>query len=484
MSTHSCVISPHLKDALSPYGNDSSYSKYGRMFPHLHAPHALQAKKELLTPNASQAKHVSHETVINDTILRTLGRAGSVMDISDAAEEDRHSDNPRIAAGFTFFGQFIAHDITADRSLLAHHARLKELHNFRQPRLDLECVYGAGPTGEPFFYDLEDPDKLLIGINDKKEPEDVPRNQQGRALVADARNDVHLFISQLHLAVLKFHNRVIDEVRKQGVAADEVFRTAQRIVRWHYQWIVINEFLPLTVGEKTMNDILDHGPRYFTARPGQHIAIPVEFADAAYRFGHSQIRPLYILNEQGAKGQVFPDCAGTCPVNHDRVIDWTYFFVIPGRREPQASKRINTKIAHSLIDLPERVVGITTTPEEKSLAYRDLERGSALSLPVGEAIARFMGVEPLSKEEIGLRELGWDGDTPLWYYLLKEAEVRNNGEFMGDVGGRIIAEVLLGLITADPNSYWHAEDDWKPTLPAAQEGQFTMADLLHFAGAV
>jgi hypothetical protein len=455
MTTHSCVISPHLKDALSPHASGGE-SKYGRMFHHLHAP------------------------AVDDTILRSLGRAGSAMDISDTEEEG----TSRIPAGFTFFGQFIAHDITADRSLLAHHARLKELHNFRQPRVDLECVYGSGPGGDPFFYDLNDPDKLLLGINDIKEPNDVPRNHQGLALVADKRNDVHLFISQLHLAFLKFHNRVIDEVRRQGVASDNVFREAQRIVRWHYQWIVVNEFLPLTVGERTMHDILDHGPRYFIIRPGQQPFIPVEFADAAYRFGHSQIRPRYTLNEHGAKGNVFPDCAGTCPVEHDRVIDWTYFFAIPGRRAPQASKLIDTSMAHSLIDLPERVVGATDTSEEKSLAYRDLGRGAALDLPSGEAVARFIGAQPLSKEKVGLQEYGWHGDTPLWYYLLKEAEVQNNGEFMGEVGGRIIAEVLLGLITADPNSYWHADDDWKPTLPATQEGQFTMADLLSFAGTV
>ncbi len=459
MSTHSCVISPHLKNELSPHASGGD-SKYGRMFPHLHAP------------------------AIDDKILRSLGRAGSAMDISDAEEESTSRDNPRIPAGFTFFGQFIAHDITADRSLLAHHTRLKELRNFRQPRLDLECVYGSGPGGDPFFYDLDDPDKLLLGVNDIKEPNDVPRNQQGLALVADKRNDVHLFISQLHLAFLKFHNRVLDEVRRQGVAPDDVFREAQRIVRWHYQWIVVNEFLPLTVGEKTMHDILDHGPRYFVFKPGQQPYIPVEFADAAYRFGHSQIRPRYTLNEQGVKGNVFPDFAGTNPVEHGRVIDWTYFFTIPGRSTPQASKLIDTTMAHSLMDLPERVVGITDTPEEKSLAYRDLGRGSALDLPSGEAVARFIGAQPLSREEVGLNAQGWHGDTPLWYYLLKEAEVQNNGEFMGEVGGRIIAEVLLGLITADPTSYWHADDDWKPTLPATQEGQFTIADLLSCAGAV
>ena len=139
MSIHSCVVMPHLKDSLST--TDSG--KYGRMF-------------ATLPPLAADEEY-----------LLKLGREGSLMDV-DAAYDNRQesTDNPRIAAGFPIFGQFIAHDITADRSLLLHHARLEELRNFRTPRLDLECLYGAGPSGDPHLYDMEDFDKFLIGIND------------------------------------------------------------------------------------------------------------------------------------------------------------------------------------------------------------------------------------------------------------------------------------------------------------------------------
>ena len=92
-----------------------------------------------------------------------------------------------------------------------------------------------------------------------------------------------------------------------------------------------------------------------------------------------------------------------------------------------------------------------------------------------------MGVAPLTPEEVGLRQLGWKSETPLWYYILREAEVRHNGEHMGGVGGRIVAEVLLGLIDEDPTSYLNAESAWRPMLPAAQPGDFTIADLLRFA---
>ncbi len=455
MATHSCVIAPHLKDSLSM----ADMGKYGRMFPDLPCP----------------------ET--DEDILLVLGRSGSIMDAAAMPSSDEAlTDNPRIPAGFTFLGQFIAHDITADRSLLLHHARFNELRNFRTPRLDLESVYGAGPTGNPYIYDLNDADKFLLGINDSEELKDLPRNRQGRALLGDPRDDVHLIISQLHLAFLKFHNAIIDYLREKGVPDSDVFREAQRLVRWHYQWIVVNEFLPLTVGEELVDDILTNGLKFYTYTDNPYI--PVEFADAAYRYGHSQVRQTYTLNGLGATGQVFPDCEGTRPVPHDRAVDWVYFFNMDDSQPPQVSKRIDTVLAHSLIDLPKSVVGETKTPQEHSLAYRDLVRGEALDLPSGEAIARVMEIEPLSKEKVGLSQFGWKSETPLWFYILKEAEVRHHGERLGDVGGRIVAEVLLGLIGGDPDSYLNAEPEWNPKLPSSQEGYFTIADLLRFAKAV
>jgi hypothetical protein len=450
--THSCVLAPHLKSSLGR----NLEGKYGRMFPDL---------------------------PINDTAdeaLTALGRAGSVMDEgSNQEDEDRHADNPCVPAGFTFFGQLIAHDITADRSLLVHHARFNDIRNFRTPRLDLESHYGAGPTGEPFLYDMDDSDKFLIGINDAGKPNDVPRNQQGRALIADPRDDVHLFVAQLHLAFLKFHNRVVDHVRAQGTRPEEVFSTARQLVTWHYQWIVAHEFLPLTVGDEMVEDILTNGERFYSY--SDQPFLPVEFADAAYRFGHSQIRPLYELNDH-ARGRVFPDCDGSCPVPQEKVLDWRYFFDIDEKRPPQPTKRMDARFAHTLVELPSSIVGEGAPSEEHSLAYRDLVRARSLDLPSGEAIAKAMGVEPLTPEEIGFPELA-PGDTPLLLYILKEAEVREGGVRLGAVGGRIVAEVLLGLIGADERSYMRADDEWTPTLPSHQPGRFTMADLLRFAGA-
>jgi hypothetical protein len=415
---------------------------------------------------------------IGEDVLRALGRSGSSMDLPAGAFADPASDNPRIAAGFPIFGQFIAHDITRDPSMLQHHATLKELRNFRTPSLDLEVVYGAGPLATPYFYDQRDPDKFLLGLNDAGEANDVPRNAQGQALIADSRNDVHLIISQLHLAFLKFHNKIVDQLHETGTRGDAALDEARRLAIWHYQWMVVHEFLPLSVGEEMVEQILRDGHLIyaFTGQP----FIPVEFADAAYRFGHPQIRPTYRLNQHAAGLTVFPDLAGGRPVPAARTIDWAWFFALPGRPAPQASKRIDARLVHALVDLPEAVVGETERPEQHSLAYRDLERGLDCDLPSGEAVARLLGLTPVAKDAIGLQAFDWTGETPLWFYVLKEAEVQCDGERLGEVGGRIVAEVLLGLIEGDPHSYRNIDPHWRPTLPGARAGEFTMADLLAF----
>jgi hypothetical protein len=411
-----------------------------------------------------------------------LGRAASRMD-SVLPVVDEGLANPRIPAGFAVLGQFIAHDITADRSLLAHHAVAGELRNFRSPRLDLECLYGDGPVGNPFLYDAVDADKLLLGPGepqDGRSPHDVPRNHQGTALMGDPRNDVHLLISQLHLAFSGFHNAVVDKVRESTVPEGEVFEEARRAVRWHYQWIVVSEYLPLVCGEEVVADVWENGRRYY--RFGGAPVIPVEFSDAAFRFGHAQVWPSYRLNATSGAVSLFPGCLGGRPTPPEKAIDWTLFFEVPGAGDPQPSRRIVPSLTHALMDLPEQITGHTLVPEHHSLASRDLQRGSALGLPSGETVAREMGFEPLTSEEGGLPD-AWAGETPLWYYVLKEAEVRQGGERLGPVGGRIVAEVLMGLIASDSDSFLRSEPGWRPTLPAAAPGGFAMADLLIFAGA-
>jgi len=224
-----------------------------------------------------------------------------------------------------------------------------------------------------------------------------------------------------------------------------------------------------------MDELLAEGPRYYTSDGPAYI--PVEFADAAYRYGHSQIRRAYRLRADGPELPLFPDLIGFRPIPSSRRVDWSQLFEFPGQPAPQRSKKIDGRLARSLIDLPMAITGDVEVAYH-SLAVRDLQRGQAYGLPSGEALSRKLGIEPLSPQETGLRQLGWEGETPLWYYLLKESEVRSGGERLGPVGGRIVGEVLLGIIDRDPESYRAVDPRWRPTLTAAQPGSFGIADLL------
>jgi hypothetical protein len=411
-----------------------------------------------------------------DSLLR-YGAAGGALEARDSAH-GLGEDNPRIAAGWPFFGQLIAHDITHDRAPLQEREDLAALQNFRTPRLDLECLYGGGPVGQPHLYDREDADKFLVGVSDSPIG-DLPRNQQGVALIGDARDDTHLFISQLHLAFLHFHNRLVDRLRAQGVTRDTVFARAAQLVRWHYQWIVVHEFLPLNVGEELTRELLELGPKIcrFAGRP----FIPVEFSDAAYRFGHAQVRGAYDVNAGLVNVPLFPNLVGVCPVTAARRIEWARFFPFPHAAPPQASRRIGPRLVAPLMRLPEALVGQPDRAEFASLASRDLYRGHALQVPPGEAVARAMGATPCAAGELRVADLGSPGETPLWLYVLAEAERQQAGERLGEVGGRIVGEVLIELLRHDATSYLRAAPTWQPELAHAQ-GAFGIVDLLRYAG--
>jgi heme peroxidase len=379
--------------------------------------------------------------------LLAMGREGGLCDGSPLAA-DEGGDDARGAAGWPFFGQFVAHDITADRSPLQLHAELEELRNFRTPRANLESVYGAGPVGSPFLYDRDDPAKLLVAGHD------VPRNAQGIALIGDPRNDVHLFMAQLHLAFLRLHNLIVDRMREDGVGEDALFDEARGATTWHSQWVIVEDFLPRVVGAELQRELLAEGPRWF--RPDGEAFIPLEFADAGYRYGHSQIRHAYRVNDGSGALPVFPDLVGFGPVDPANEVDWSYLFDLPGRTARQPAKLIDGRLPASLIRLPTAIVG-NGAAELHSLAVRDLKRGLAVGLPSGEAVAEAFGEEPV---DTGLDAAG----TPLWLYVLKEAEAHAEGERLGPVGGRIVGEVLLGIIDADPTSYRALDPGWQPTL--------------------
>jgi hypothetical protein len=400
--------------------------------------------------------------VADDDLLHRIGAAGGLCDGGDSADECD------VEAGWPFFAQYVAHDLTADRSPLRAHADLEALRNVRTPRANLEVLYGGGPVGSPYLFSRADAAKLLA-------PEgDVPRNQEGIALIGDPRNDVHVFVSQMQVGFIATHNRLVDRLREDGVAEAELFDEARRALTWHYQWLILNELLRGVAGDDLVDDLLRSGPRFYrgSGRP----FIPLEFADAAYRYGHSQIRQLYRIQPGGEARPVFPDLIGFGPIG-DRRVDWSLLFDVPGRPAAQRATPIDGRLPRSLIELPEVITGAVELDAYQSLAARDLERGHATGLPSGERVADRIGVARLTEDEVGLAEWGWTDETPLWLYVLREAAVRHSGERLGEVGATIVAEVLIGIIAADPESFLALEPDWTPTLPAGGN-RLRLVDLL------
>jgi hypothetical protein len=396
-----------------------------------------------------------------DVELHKIGRTLA----ADASPADA-----RGAAGWPFFGQFVAHDITADRSPLTHRSDPEHVLNYRSPRLNLEAVYGGGPTGSPYLFDREDPAKMLVSECD------VPRNAQEIALLGDPRNDVHLFVNQLQVAFLRMHNQLVDRLREDGVPEGELFEEARRASMWHYQWVVLHDFLPRLIGEELAAELLDTGPRYFKVTAG--VFIPLEFADAAYRYGHSQVRQSYQVNERLGPVPLFPDLMGFGAVGPDETVDWPLFFDVDGDQPAQRAKRLDGRLPQSLVDLPYQIAGEAPGSDYASLAIRDLQRGQGMSLPSGEALARHLGERVLTEDEVGLRSLGWGIETPLWLYVLREADVLEDGDRLGPVGGRIVGDVIVGLIDADPESLRSVDPLWRPTLPSRRPGEFQLVDVL------
>jgi heme peroxidase len=423
-------------------------------------------------------------------------------------------DNPTMTAGSTFVGQFIDHDITFDQtSQLGVPQDPTVSPNTRTPLLDLDSVFGGGPGVRP---DLYEPNadgtvgpKLKIGSGGVHE--DVPRiaHDDGTfdAVLGDPRNDEHRIIAGLHCAHILFYNRVLDELDQLDLrvfpsAQDTdtshrymAFRVAREVTLWHYQWLVVNEHLPQICGQAVVNDILKRGPRFYRPAAGQ-ASMPIEFGGAAYRFGHSMVRPSYRLNFSSGTGDssdptkapffglVFDPNEIGFTTNSDGTLDrndfvggfpsvkgyvgWQTFFDF-GDGQVKPNKKIDPLISSELFALPSHAIAPHTEPAPLVLTQRNLLRQLTWGLPSGQAVARAMGVAPLSAadlSDIASVYAPFGTSTPLWYYVLAEAKAATNGITLGPVGGRIVAETLIGLLLADPTSYLSVRPKFQPFLGA------------------
>ncbi|MFD6680691.1 peroxidase family protein [Micromonospora parva] len=459
-------------------------NRFGRMFPSL--------------PAFGSATTQMRNALID------LSRVGGPMDARDPlgvgaealSDLQQHSinnpDNFSIPQGMTYFGQFVDHDLAFETTApLGTPVDPTTVPNPRTPALDLDSLYGAGPTGNPELYTSSDPAKLRIESGGRFE--DLPRNSSGRAIVFDPRNDENLPIAQITAAFILFHNRVVDLVRAQGTAESQVFAAARRLVTWHYQWIVLNEFLPLIAGPGTVSTVLSGGRRFYRPEPNATF-IPVEFTAAAFRFGHSQPRPAYLVNRTGNGGDEFyamlfdSALGGADPADlrggmraARRYLDYQFWFQFFDG-QVRWSKWIDVRNSTPLFGFP--LPPPPSGSPSANLLGRDLLRQLTFGIPSGQRIAAHIGAPALGSfnfPELSGYGLGLDANTPLFYYILKEAQLQAGGGSLGAVGGRIVAEVLIGIAQLDPASYLTVQPSWRPTLPARFSGQFTMADLLTYA---
>jgi Animal haem peroxidase len=526
--------------------------------------------------------------------LKALGDAMVEDSLAPGEGPLQSTGNSTIPPVYTYWGQFIDHDLTANTDRDAEVSNItrqdlaplppafvvRNLKNLRQPTVNLDSVYGDGPTFDPSnptqagrMYDgiklrvgkvAKNPDPLpdpgnppirgepipperddlrdlprigvLIGEGVVKE-EDFPEKLRGQtnfknlAFIADARNDENLIIAQFHTAVLRFHNAAVDWVKTNEPkdyrgyerSDSQLFERAQQLTRWHYQWLVVNDFLKTITVAGIADNILLGGPKHYAPRNGEPY-MPLEFSVAAYRFGHTMVRAAYDHNRNfGRPGNVIssasfnllflftgngspPFGGGTDVLPFNWIIEWDRFVDKGSLFPDHFARKIDTRLAPPLRNMVNQGNDPSLAPDIKAilkrLARRNLLRGYHLSIPTGQSVAAAMGVTPLSENELRLgnsgplnqvlEDNGFLQQTPLWYYVLKEAEVRANGNSLGELGSRIVCETIIGQLFNDLESYLKQQGGWDPSkgvkLPNPggdpRDGNLivTIRDFFRFAG--
>src|SRR5215212_10262722 len=447
-----------------------------------------------------------------------LVRLGRTMHDTGGAAGGGDSDIP---AAYTYFGQFVDHDVTLEAHsadlpklldpdltpLTLHHIREK-LRNTRTATLELDSVYGSPAP--------RNGDGMRIGKvapsggrpPGKDDNNDLPREPRRpdpehdrAALIGDPRNDETLVVAQLHVAFLRAHNKLVGQGKS--------FREARRTLRRHYQHIVLHDFLKKIADSQIVDETIQNNRVYDPK--DERFFLPLEFSVAAYRFGHSMVRARYDFNVNFPQATLFQlftftalsgeigdvDTSEFLTLPEIWIIEWEHF--VDAGAPFNKARRIDTKLVEPLFELPD-ILGKKQQDNRGRLAVRNLLRGYLLRLPTGQAVAhalrqRLQGVRDipvLSRQQIReaatsgeqievLQDAGFLERTPLWYYILAEAAALGDGQHLGPVGSTIVAEVLVGLIRRSPSSILNINNPG-PDLPSSQPGTFTLADLLRFAG--
>jgi heme peroxidase len=461
--------------------------------------------------------------VAGDTPTKLANLAQTMVE----ANPDASPGDSEIPAAYTYFGQFVDHDITLEavsaplpnlidpnlKPLPLNEIR-KRIRNARTATLDLDSVYSppAPRVGDkmklgkvtsvngqaPPFLRPPGKDDFNDLAREPRNNDPAQRDHDRAALTGDPRNDENLIVGQLHVAFLRAHNKLIDQGKS--------FNEARTILRQHYQHIVLQDFLRRIADPQIVDRVFLHGNCVYDALD-EPFFLPLEFSVAAYRLGHSMVRASYNFNLNfnlsGAPGTTpaslqllftFTALSGqlgnsdTLPDNW--IIQWENIIDLGSSVNVQKTRRIDTQIVNPLFNLPD-VQGTTETGLGAVLAARNLLRGYLLRIPTGQAVSEALSLEPLTPGQIeeaagsdaqrqALRDGGFLARTPLWYYILAEAAATAQGRHLGPVGSQIVAEVLVGLVRRSRDSILR-QKCWTPTMPSARKGVFTLSDLLNFS---
>jgi hypothetical protein len=410
----------------------------------------------------------------------------------------------KVSAGMTYFGQFIDHDLTFDESSqLGVTADLTTLKNTRTSFFDLDNVYGVNNQYLNAFGLFD------IGRNSNGD-EDLPRDATGVAIIADSRNEENQIVGEFHLAFLKYHNRVFGDVSisNPSFTLQQKIDTSKQIVTNHYQWLVVNDFLASITG-RFFSRLFDVNgvPIISQEIQAMYPNMPIEFAGALYRMGHSMVRDAYYVNKNFDVFPIFsptlpaplitnPDLRGFQPLPANFTIDWSMFFPMPFSKGFQVAERFDVFMNETLFNLPIIVA------DTASLAERNLLRGKTFNLPTGQDLARAFGIP---EEEILTRTKGnmiiqtqdfpvitandlnhlenvFGDTTPLFYYGLKDNHVNGNGEHLGSLSSKVIGETILCLMKNNPNSYFN--NGFRPVAGqygCVTSGVYTFAEFFTYA---
>lgn len=426
-----------------------------------------------------------------------------------------NASDSSIPAGYTYLALFLAHELTFDKVRTPPDPPYEPV-NYRSPQVDLDSVYGEGP-GSASSADLYEADgaRLKIGQTQKLPkkdvsfPNDLLRDSvTRRAVIPDERNDENLAVAQMHVAFVRFHNYVVGELENTLCSKDQLFnRARERVVRCFHE-IILEDLLPRLLDENVLKKVVKEGAPFFSRKTAADLFMPLEFSAAAYRFGHSMIRRNYQWNSfhstqwDGTPAQLcelfeltelsgkIGKPEGPRAITSDWVIDWRRFFDFsalaaypPPSTGLNHASRMDRVFNLHLESLPNfEHYGLVGA--RQFIQVRNLLRGLALGLPSGEFVAKELGESVLTTNQLlsghsslqkALDKPEFKQNTPLWYYIIKEAEL-NRGEKLGPVGSRIVAETIVGLIRRSKYSVSAGH--------SSEKSGFKMINLLHLADVV